>query len=302
MNESLLSSEVSGLKPHKQGKVRDIYWLGDRVLLVATDRVSAYDVVFSEGVPGKGKILTQMTCFWFEILSDIIENHHISTRVEDFPDPYRRFPDVFGHRSMLVEKTDVIPVECVVRGYLSGSGWADYVKTGAVCGIALPEGLKQSDRLETPIFTPATKAEQGEHDENISFDRMTETVGADLAKTLKETSLALYEKAADYAYTRGIILADTKFEFGLRKDGALILIDEVFTPDSSRFWFVKDYEPGRAQTSLDKQFIRDYLDGISWDRKPPPPTLPEEVIRKTAEKYREAFLLLTNRKDDFLSE
>ena len=301
MKTSLLSTEVSGFKPHRRGKVRDIFLLDDQVLLVATDRVSAYDIVFSEGIPGKGKILTQMACFWFEMLSNIIETHYISTRIEDFPDPYRRFSDIFGYRSMLVEKTEVIPVECVVRGYLSGSGWADYVKTGSVCGIELPGGLKQSDKLAAPIFTPATKAEHGEHDENIAFEKMIEVVGTDLGKTLRETSLALYEKASEYAYTRGIIIADTKFEFGMKKDGKLILIDEVFTPDSSRFWFVKDYEPGRPQVSLDKQFIRDYLDAIRWDRKPPPPTLPAEVIHGTAEKYREAFRLLTDREAIFLS-
>jgi len=302
MNKPLLTSEVSGLKPHKTGKVRDIYFLGDRILLVATDRVSAYDVIFSEGIPGKGKILTQMAFFWFEHLADMVENHYLTGRIDEFPEPFCRYPDVFSHRSMMVEKTEVIPIECVVRGYLSGSGWADYVKTGSVCGIALPEGLKESEKLPRPIFTPASKAEQGEHDENISFDQMADRIGTELSERLKKISIALYQKAAAYAHSKGIIIADTKFEFGLKADGSFILIDEVFTPDSSRFWFVNEYSPGRAQISLDKQFIRDYLNTIRWDRNPPPPTLPAEVIQKTREKYREAYKLLTNREDTFLSD
>lgn len=301
MEDVLISTEMQGLIPDRKGKVRDIFFTDEGLILVATDRLSAYDVVFSEGIPGKGKILTQMTLFWFEHLSHIIENHFLSDCVEKYPPPFNGYLQALQHRSMLVKKTEVIPIECVVRGYLAGSGWQEYIVNGSVCGIPLPDGLLESGKLDEPIFTPATKAEQGAHDENISFQKMEAIIGEDLAKKLKETSLMLYQEASEYALARGIIIADTKFEFGLGKDGRIILIDEIFTPDSSRFWFIRDYVPGRPQLSLDKQFVRDYLNSTHWDRTPPPPSLPSEVVQKTAEKYTEAFKLLTDREDNFLT-
>jgi phosphoribosylaminoimidazole-succinocarboxamide synthase len=283
----LLESKLPGIKLWKRGKVRDVYEVGDKLLLIATDRLSAFDVVLPSGIPGKGVLLTQMSLFWFELLKDVVPHHVVSADVSDYPDELKRFRDQLEGRSMLVQKTDVLPIECVVRGYIVGSGWKDYQKTGAICGIALPAGLRESDRLEPPIFTPATKAETG-HDENISFETMVETVGADRAAEARRVTLEIYERARAHAEARGIIVADTKFEFGIR-DGRLIWIDEALTPDSSRFWPRDAYAPGRSQPSFDKQFVRDYLETLDWDKQPPGPALPPEVVARTVEKYVEAF-------------
>ena len=283
----LLESKLPGIKLWKRGKVRDVYEVGDKLLLIATDRLSAFDVVLPSGIPGKGVLLTQMSLFWFELLKDVVPHHVVSADVSDYPDELKPFRDQLEGRSMLVQKTDVLPIECVVRGYIVGSGWKDYKKTGAICGIALPAGLRESDRLEPPIFTPATKAETG-HDENISFETMIETVGPDRAAEARRVSLEIYERARAHAEARGIIVADTKFEFGIR-DGRLIWIDEALTPDSSRFWPRDAYAPGRSQPSFDKQFVRDYLETLDWDKLPPGPELPPEVVARTVEKYVEAF-------------
>ena len=283
----LLESNLPGIKLWKRGKVRDVYEVGDKLLLIATDRLSAFDVVLPSGIPGKGVLLTQMSLFWFELLKDVVPHHVVSADVSDYPDELKPFRDQLEGRSMLVQKTDVLPIECVVRGYIVGSGWKDYKKTGAICGIALPAGLRESDKLEPPIFTPATKAETG-HDENISFETMTETVGPDRAAEARRVSLEIYERARAHAEARGIIVADTKFEFGIR-DGRLIWIDEALTPDSSRFWPRDAYAPGRSQPSFDKQFVRDYLETLDWDKQPPGPELPPEVVTRTVEKYVEAF-------------
>jgi phosphoribosylaminoimidazole-succinocarboxamide synthase len=283
----LLESKLPGIKLWKRGKVRDVYEVGDKLLLIATDRLSAFDVVLPTGIPGKGVLLTQMSLFWFELLSDVVPHHVVSADVSEYPDALERFRDQLEGRSMLVQKTDVLPIECVVRGYIVGSGWKDYKKTGAICGIALPAGLRESDRLEPPIFTPATKAETG-HDENISFETMIGTVGQDRAAEARRVSLEIYERARAHAEARGIIVADTKFEFGIR-DGRLVWIDEALTPDSSRFWPRDAYAPGRSQPSFDKQFVRDYLETLDWDKQPPGPELPPEVVARTVEKYVEAF-------------
>jgi phosphoribosylaminoimidazole-succinocarboxamide synthase len=283
----LLESNLPGIKLWKRGKVRDVYEVGDKLLLIATDRLSAFDVVLPSGIPGKGVLLTQMSLFWFELLKDVVPHHVVSADVSDYPDELKRFRDQLEGRSMLVQRTDVLPIECVVRGYIVGSGWKDYKKTGAICGIALPAGLRESDKLEPPIFTPATKAETG-HDENISFETMIETVGPDRAAEARRVSLEIYERARAHAEARGIIVADTKFEFGIR-DGRLIWIDEALTPDSSRFWPRDAYAPGRSQPSFDKQFVRDYLETLDWDKQAPGPELPPEVVARTVEKYVEAF-------------
>ena len=283
----LLESKLPGIKLWKRGKVRDVYEVGDKLLLIATDRLSAFDVVLPTGIPGKGVLLTQMSLFWFELLKHVVPHHVVSADVSEYPDELKPFRNQLEGRSMLVQKTDVLPIECVVRGYIVGSGWKDYKKTGAICGIALPAGLRESDRLEPPIFTPATKAETG-HDENISYETMVETVGPDRAAEARRVSLEIYERARAHAEARGIIVADTKFEFGIR-DGRLIWIDEALTPDSSRFWPRDDYAPGRSQPSFDKQFVRDYLETLDWDKQPPGPELPPEVVARTVEKYVEAF-------------
>jgi phosphoribosylaminoimidazole-succinocarboxamide synthase len=277
--------------PVRRGKVRDIYDLGDTLLLVSTDRISAFDWVLPTGIPDKGRVLTQLSRFWFEYFKNV-PNHLISCDVDDFdlPSGIDRAP--LEGRSMLVRKTSVVPIECVVRGYLSGSAWSEYQKTGSVCGIELPTGLKESDKLPGPIFTPATKAEQGLHDENISYDDMCSRVGAELSKQLSQRSLDLYTRGSDFASTRGIIIADTKFEFGL-VDDELILIDEVLTPDSSRFWPANEYKPGRGQASFDKQFVRDWLTQSGWDKNSPPPELPTEIVEKTRAKYIDAFEQIT---------
>jgi phosphoribosylaminoimidazole-succinocarboxamide synthase len=281
-------TEFKSLTLKGRGKVRDIYDLGDRLLIVATDRISAFDVVMPNPIPDKGRVLTHLSKFWFDLTREIISNHVISTEVEDFPQECRAYQKDLKDRSMLVLKTDPLPVECVVRGYLAGSGWEEYKNTGAVCGIPLPKGLMESSKLEEPIFTPSTKADQGLHDENITFEKMEEIVGKDLARHLRSTSLDVYKKARDFAEQRGILIADTKLEFGI-KDGKLILIDELLTPDSSRFWPKDDYRPGGSQKSFDKQYLRDYLLSIKWNKTPPAPQLPDEIVKKTREKYLEAY-------------
>lgn len=295
MSSTVVSmTEFRTLKLKGRGKVRDIYDLGDRLLIVATDRISAFDVVMPNPIPDKGRILTQLSVFWFNLTKEIVPNHILSTEVKDFPKECQPYQEILRDRSMLVVKTDVIPIECVVRGYLSGSGWEEYRKIGEVCGIPLPQGLLESSKLEEPVFTPATKEEVGLHDENITFGKVERIVGKELARRLKAVSIAIYKKARDAAEKKGIIIADTKMEFGM-KDGKLILIDELLTPDSSRFWPTDDYRPGGSQKSFDKQFLRDYLLSIKWDKTPPAPQLPEEIVRKTREKYLEAYERLVGR-------
>jgi phosphoribosylaminoimidazole-succinocarboxamide synthase len=284
-------TKLAGISPAARGKVRDIYDAGDKLLIVATDRLSAFDVILPTPIPDKGRVLTQLSLFWFDLLHDVIPNHVLSTT--DFPAPFDAFREELAGRSMLVWKTVPLPIECVVRGYVSGSGWKDYQKTREICGIALPPGLRESDRLPEPIFTPATKAATG-HDENISFDRAASLIGTERARQAREVSLEIYGRAAAYAEPRGILLADTKFEFGLLRD-ELIWIDEALTPDSSRFWPAAQYEPGGPQPSFDKQFVRDYLESIRWPKTPPGPELPPEVVTATRSKYREAYRILTGR-------
>ncbi len=287
MPEALLKVDLPGMKLFRRGKVRDVYDLGDKLLIIATDRISAFDCVMPNGIPGKGKILTAMSLFWFKFVEDIVENHVITANVDDYPEDLRRFRDVLEDRSMLVRRANRIDIECVARGYLSGSGWREYVKSGTVCGIKLPPGLRESDRLPETLFTPATKAASG-HDENMTFERVVELVGDETASRLRELTVSIYEKARDYAEGRGIIIADTKFEFGFL-NGDIILIDEILSPDSSRFWPEDSYRPGGPQRSFDKQFVRDYLETLDWDKTPPAPPLPEDVVSKTLEKYREAY-------------
>ncbi len=282
------------LKLLKRGKVRDIYDLGEYLLIVSTDRISAFDVVMDDPIPDKGKILNQMSVFWFEKLSDLVKNHLVSFDPKEYPKECSPYIGELEGRSMLVRKTEPLKVECIVRGYLAGSGWKEYKKTGSICGIPLPEGLKEADRLPEPIFTPSTKAEEGMHDENISFEEAKRILGDEIAEKVREISLEIYEFGRRFAEERGIIIADTKFEFGLI-DGELILIDEVLTPDSSRFWPLEEYEPGRPQKSFDKQFLRDYLESIGWPKKPPPPKLPKEIIEKTRERYLEAYRRITGK-------
>ncbi|NLD36916.1 MAG: phosphoribosylaminoimidazolesuccinocarboxamide synthase [Desulfatiglans sp.] len=278
----------------RRGKVRDVYDMGDKLLIVASDRISAFDVVMDDPVPDKGKILTAISVFWFEKLKKVVENHIISVNPDEYPEPLRRYKKELTGRSMLVKKARPLPVECIVRGYISGSGWNDYKKSGAVCGIPLPKGLTESEILPEPIFTPSTKAELGEHDENISFEKTIDILGKNTAEKIRDLSLTIYETGRKFAAEKGIIIADTKFEFGFIGD-KLILIDEVLTPDSSRFWPMDTYKPGGAQKSFDKQYLRDYLNGLDWPKAPPPPRLPSEVIEKTREKYMEALERLTGK-------
>jgi phosphoribosylaminoimidazole-succinocarboxamide synthase len=287
-NEGVLED----LKLFRRGKVRDVYDFGDKLLMVTSDRMSAFDVVMDDPIPDKGKILTQISMFWFERLKGIIENHVITGDSWQYPESCRKYAGELAGRSMLVKKTEPLAVECIVRGYLSGSGWKEYLSQGSVCGIELPAGMKESEKLSEPIFTPSTKAEAGLHDENISFDRAVEIVGRSTAEKIRDLSLEIYSYGRDFAAEKGIIVADTKFEFGLL-DGELILIDEVLTPDSSRFWPMDSYSPGGAQRSFDKQALRDYLTGIGWNKQPPPPRLPENVVNETREKYLEALIRLT---------
>ena len=290
----VLMTEFKSLPLKGRGKVRDIYDFGDRLLIVATDRLSAFDVVMPNPIPDKGRVLTQISKFWFDMTKRIVPNHVISAEVKDFPKECQPYKAILDGRSMLVVKADPIPIECVVRGYLSGSGWEEYRKTGEICGISLPKGLVESVKLEEPIFTPATKADTGLHDENITFERMEKAVGKDLAQRLKSLSIAIYKMARSFAEEEGVLIADTKMEFGIR-DGRLLLIDELLTPDSSRFWEKKEYRPGHSQKSFDKQFLRDYLLSIEWDKTPPAPELPEEVIEKTRQKYLEAYVRLVGK-------
>ena len=291
---TLLETQIPGLRLWRRGKVRDVYDLGERLLVVATDRISAFDVVLPTGIPQKGVVLTQLSLFWFRLLEGLTPNHVVTGDVAEYGPTLAPYRDQLEGRSMLVVKTDPFPVECVVRGYITGSGWKDYQATGAVCGIELPRGLRESDRLDPPIFTPATKAETG-HDENISFERMAGIVGADRAAELRDLSLEIYSRARTHAEGRGLILADTKFEFGTR-DGRVVWIDEALTPDSSRFWSREGYEPGRSQPSYDKQYVRDYLESIRWDKRPPAPSLPDDVVDRTRAKYLEAHERITGRK------
>jgi len=290
----ILHTDFKDLKLLNRGKVRDLYDLGDTLLMIATDRISAFDVILPNGIPYKGKILTQLSAFWFSQIADIVPNHLISTCVDEFPSVCAQYKDVLDGRSMLIKKAAPLPVECVVRGYLSGSGWKDYQNSGAVCGIKLPAGLVESAALDEPIFTPSTKAEIGLHDQNIDFSAVQNLVGKNVAERLKELTLAIYKKARAIAESRGIIIADTKFEFGMF-NGEIILIDEVLTPDSSRFWPRDSYVPGRPQRSFDKQFVRDYLLSLNWNQKPPAPSLPEDIIQKTSERYIEAYRRLTGK-------
>ena len=283
--------DLPGLPPPRRGKVRDVFDLGDRLLFVTTDRISAFDCILPTGIPDKGRVLTQLSAWWFRRLGHVCPNHVVETEVDRFPAALQPHRERLRGRSMLVRKTQVIPVECVARGYLIGGGWKEYQETGAVSGVPLRKGLRQADRLDEPIFTPAYKAESG-HDENIPFAKVADPAGAERAARLRDLTLSLYREAAAYALQRGIIIADTKFEFGLL-DGEIILIDEILTPDSSRFWPADRYQPGSSPPSFDKQYVRDYLESLAWDKRPPAPALPDEVARVTSEKYREAFRLLT---------
>jgi len=297
LDNVLLRSEFPELELQVSGKVRDVYRLDSQHLLfVATDRISAFDYILATGIPHKGRVLTQISLFWFDLLKSIVPNHLVTAEVDKYPGPARKYADQLRGRSMMVLRADMFPVECVVRGYISGSAWKEYKASGTVCGIKLPAGLKESDKLPEPIFTPATKATTG-HDENIPFEEMARIVGEDKAKQLRDLSLAIYTKAADYAKTKGIIIADTKFEFGMTARG-ITLADEVLTPDSSRFWPADKYEAGRAQDSYDKQYVRDYLEEIRWNKQPPAPALPQDVARRTSEKYLEAYHQLTGHELD----
>jgi phosphoribosylaminoimidazole-succinocarboxamide synthase len=295
MSKLVLKTDFPDLKLAGRGKVRDIYDMGETLLIVTSDRISAFDVIMNEGIPDKGYVLNQISIFWFRQMEDIIPNHIIATDVEEFPAVCRKYADSLEGRSMLVKKASPLPAECVVRGYLAGSGWKDYRATGgAVCGIKLPSGLVESDRLPEPIFTPSTKAEIGTHDENISYAEMVELCGREAAERMRDVTLKIYAKARDIADSKGIIIADTKFEFGMY-DGEMIIIDECMTPDSSRFWPKDHYRPGGPQPSFDKQFLRDYLETLDWNKTAPAPALPEEIIRKTGEKYLEALKRLTGK-------
>jgi phosphoribosylaminoimidazole-succinocarboxamide synthase len=289
----ILNTDLPGVELFAKGKVRDVYRLDGHLLFVATDRISAFDYILPTGIPHKGMVLTQLSVFWFDFLRDVVQSHFITCNVDEYPPAVRAFRDQLEGRSMLVRRADMIDVECVARGYLAGSGWKEYRQTGAVCGIRLPAGLQESSQLPEPIFTPATKAQSG-HDENIPFETMADRIGADLAGRLRDLTLNIYTRAAEYARTKGILIADTKFEFGM-VGGELILGDEALTPDSSRFWPLETYAPGRAQESYDKQYVRDYLERIRWSKSPPAPPLPDDVAARTSEKYREAYHVLTGR-------
>jgi len=292
MNSPVFETHMPDLNLLKRGKVRDVYDLDDHLLIVATDRLSAFDVVLPDPIPDKGRILSRISLFWFDRMKPLLPNHVISSDVSDYPKPCRQYAEILEGRSMLVQKAEPLPIECIVRGYISGSGWKDYQATGKICGIQLPVALKESDKLPEPIFTPSTKAEAGEHDENIDFEAACKAIGSDLAEKIKSLSIAIYNKGAELANEKGIIIADTKFEFGMSGD-RLILIDEVLTPDSSRFWPKTAYSPGGPQESFDKQYARDYLISIGWNKKPPAPELPVDVIENTRKKYQEALNRLT---------
>ncbi|MGA8741132.1 MAG: phosphoribosylaminoimidazolesuccinocarboxamide synthase [Terracidiphilus sp.] len=291
---TLLKTDLGTSPLIGRGKVRDLYAVGDALLLVATDRISAFDHVLGTGIPGKGKILTRISLFWFDLVRDIVPNHLIATKVADFPAELHKYADQLEGRSMLVKRAQMFPVECVARGYIAGSGWKEYKTSGTVCGIKLPEGLQDGSRLPEPLFTPSTKSQDGTHDENIAFAAVEKAVGVETARELRRLTLAIYEKAAKHAESRGLILADTKFEFGRTQDG-IALADEVLTPDSSRFWEASLWKPGGAQPSFDKQFVRDYLESIHWNKQEPAPSLPNDVVERTLQKYLEAFRRLTGR-------
>jgi phosphoribosylaminoimidazole-succinocarboxamide synthase len=292
-NPVLLDTHIEGVARHARGKVRDVYSVDDRLLIIATDRISAFDYILPTGIPDKGRVLTQLSIFWFDFLREVTPTHFLTANVDEYPDPLPKFRSQLEGRSMLVKRAKMVEIECVARGYISGSGWKEYREQGTVCGIKLPAGLRESDKLPEPIFTPATKAQTG-HDENVSFEHVAGLIGEELAGRLRDLTLEIYGRAAKYAETKGIIIADTKFEFGFVGD-ELVLGDEVLTPDSSRFWPAETYKPGGAQFSFDKQFVRDYLESIRWNKQPPTPPLPEEVAEKTGEKYREAYRVLTGR-------
>lgn len=287
LNKLILETNLSDIRLFKKGKVRDIYTFNDKLLIVATDRVSAFDVVLPDGIPNKGRILTELSCFWFNFTADIIKNHLITNDVTIYPPEAKKHSQILQNRSMLVKKTKLLPVECIVRGYISGSAWKEYLQTGSISEIKLPKGLRESEKLSEPIFTPSTKAETG-HDENISERQMADIIGVDATKIIKDASLKIYQKASGYAESKGIIIADTKMEFGL-ENGEIILIDELLTPDSSRFWDMSEYQVGISPPSFDKQYIRNYLESVKWDKKPPAPKLPEDVVKKTQEKYQFAY-------------
>jgi phosphoribosylaminoimidazole-succinocarboxamide synthase len=291
--QTVTKINVPGLTPTHSGKVRDIFDLGDKILLVASDRISAFDCILPQGIPEKGAILTQMAKYWFDTLPEAKPHHLITTELDELPDPFYKHPETFAMRSTLVKKVKTLPVECIVRGYLAGSGWNEYQERQTICGIDLPAGLRESEELPTPLFTPSTKAVEG-HDENISFDEVVTIIGGDAAEEIRYRSLSLYKSAAKLARENGVIIADTKFEFG-ELNGEIILIDEILTPDSSRFWEVADYEPGRSQKAFDKQFVRDYLNSLDWDKTPPAPDLPDEIIINTLNRYKEAFRMITGK-------
>jgi phosphoribosylaminoimidazole-succinocarboxamide synthase len=296
MEKTIGDIELPGFEIFKKGKVRNVFDLGDKLLIVATDRISAFDFILPSLIPDKGRVLTQISKFWFDFTALVCPNHLISAEAADFPAALKPYAGTLEKRSMLVRKTKVVPIECVVRGYLAGSGWKEYRTSGKICGIRIPEGLRESDRLKEPIFTPSTKAEEG-HDLNISFKEMQKIAGGDLARKIRAVSLELYKRASLHALSKGVIIADTKFEFGLLGE-ELVLVDEIFTPDSSRFWPLQTYAPGKSQPSLDKQFVRDYLETSGWDKQtPPPPVLPDEIVRKTSEKYLGIYRLLTGKND-----
>jgi len=297
MEKVILQTNFEDIKLVKRGKVRDIYEIDNKYLLISSDRLSAFDVIMNEGIPKKGRVLTKISEFWFEFVNDQIENHIISTNVDEYPEVCHKYKDDLNGRSMLVKKAELIPLECIVRGYISGSGWKEYQQQGSICGIELPTGLLESEKLPEPIFTPSTKAEIGDHDENISEDKAIEIVGKETYEFLKTTTINIYKKATEYAAEKGIILADTKMEFGYFQ-GKIILIDELLTPDSSRFWPIDDYEKGRAQISYDKQYVRDYLLSVNFNKQPPAPTLPDDVIKNTSDKYVQALNKLIGKELD----
>lgn len=293
MVQTVTKISIPELPVTHSGKVRDIFDLGETLLLVASDRISAFDCILPQGIPAKGAILTQMAKFWFDTIPEAKPHHVITTEIDEFPEPFCRYPEIFEKRSTLVKKGKPLPVECIVRGYIAGSGWAEYQKSQTICGIQLPSGLRESEELPEPLFTPSTKATEG-HDENINFEQVVELIGAKVAEEVRYRSLQLYKSAAKYARSKGVIIADTKFEFGLFGD-ELVLIDEVLTPDSSRFWGVTDYEPGRPQHAFDKQFVRDYLNCLDWDKRPPAPNLPNEIVENTVKRYVEAYQMITGK-------
>lgn len=297
MKEALTTIDLPGIKHVRSGKVREIFDLDDKFLFVASDRLSAFDCVLPTGIPNKGKVLNQISAWWFEKMAEIVPNHMITADVSEFPEGLQSHRNILEHRSMLVKKMEVVPVECIARGYLIGSGWKEYQQNGTIAGLALRKGYRMADKLDEPIFTPSTKAKQGLHDENISYEKMDSLLGDETARKLKDLTLEIYRQAADYALEKGIIIADTKFEFGIA-DGDICLIDEVLTPDSSRFWPVSDYAPGSSPKSFDKQYVRDYLETLDWDKTPPAPELPSEIVAKTTEKYEEAYHRLTGKDID----